>query len=378
MAKRDLGGTLRSRDALSTLAWVRPLLPQFGITRLANVTGLDRIGIPVWMCVRPNGRSLSVAQGKGPTDELAQASAAMESIETFHAERVPTPDLVASYRAARRRHALVAPSDLLPGVRWRSYHHARDIAWIRATDLATGEPVLVPHMRVNLNWSHPHPDVGLFLVTSTGLASGNERCEALCHAIFEVIERDCEWRWGRMSPAAQRARVLDDDSVDSPLLRQLLDQYAHAHVAVEMWDMTSDVGVPCFGCAIVDAGPLGRSGPYGGYGCHLSAEVALSRALTEAAQSRLTFIAGSRDDLYPSCYETRVQPTAHRGSRPPTRGFRECPSPPLGATFQDDLQTTLRLLDAAGIRRVVAVDLTRPEFGIPVVMVVIPGLREVD
>ena len=87
-AKHDLGGTMRCRDAASTLAWVRPMLPQFGITRLANVTGLDRIGIPVWMCIRPNGRSLSVSQGKGVTAELAQASAVMESIELYHAEHV--------------------------------------------------------------------------------------------------------------------------------------------------------------------------------------------------------------------------------------------------------------------------------------------------
>lgn len=377
-AKHDLGGTLRDRDALSTLAWVRPLLPRFGITRLANVTGLDRIGIPVWMCIRPNGRSLSVSQGKGTTAELAQASAVMESIETFHAERVRPPDLVASYRAARRRHALLDPSSLPPGVRWQAYHHARDIAWIRGTDLASGESLLIPHMRVNLNWSHAHPDVGLFFVTSTGLASGNQRTEALCHAIFEVIERDCEWRWDRMSPPAQRRRVLDDGSVDSPMLRQLLDQFARADVSVRMWDMTSTVGIPAFGCSISETGPLGRSGPYSGYGCHLSPEIALSRALTEAAQSRLTFIAGSRDDLYPSCYEPRTPTTASRPTGAQTRSFRDCPEPPLGATFEDDLQTTLRLLDAAGLRRVIAVDLTRPEFGIPVVMVVIPGMRETD
>ena len=81
MAKLDLGGTVRARDALETLAWVQPLLPRFGITRVANITGLDRIGIPVWISVRPHGRSLSVAQGKGLTPELAQASAVMESIE---------------------------------------------------------------------------------------------------------------------------------------------------------------------------------------------------------------------------------------------------------------------------------------------------------
>jgi ribosomal protein S12 methylthiotransferase accessory factor len=60
----------------------------------------------------------------------------------------------------------------------------------------------------------------------------------------------------------------------------------------------------------------------------------------------------------------------------PTLDFRLRATPPLGTTFEEDLQTTLRLLAAAGFRRVVALDHTRPEFGIPVVMVVIPRMRE--
>jgi ribosomal protein S12 methylthiotransferase accessory factor len=212
-----------------------------------------------------------------------------------------------------------------------------------------------------MNWSEAHPDVGLFFVTSSGLASGNHRSEALCHAMFEVIERDCEWRWEWMSTTAHRARELDGDTVDSPMLRQLLDQFARAEVSVRMWDMTSKVGVPAYRCTIDDAGPLGRSGPYYGSGCHLSTEIALSRALTEAAQSRLTFIAGSRDDLYPSCYEPAKHPAPRGRVGPPTLSFRERRSPRLGSTFEDDLQTTLRLLDDAGFPRVIAVDHTKAE-----------------
>ena len=217
--KIDLGGTLRARDAASTLAWIRPVLPQFGITRVANITGLDRVGIPVWICIRPNGRSLSVSQGKGVTPELAQVSAVMESIECHHSEYVRPPELVASHRTVRRRHQVVAPRQLQPGIRWKAYDDSRPIAWIRGTDLANGEDVLVPHVRVDLDWSRAHPDSGLFLVTSTGLAAGNEREEALCHAIFEVIERDAEWRWDRLTATAQCATELCAESVEGPLLQ---------------------------------------------------------------------------------------------------------------------------------------------------------------
>jgi ribosomal protein S12 methylthiotransferase accessory factor len=61
-------------------------LGEMRITRVANVTGLDDIGVPVVMACRPMARTLSVFQGKGLTLEAARVSGAMEAIETFHAE----------------------------------------------------------------------------------------------------------------------------------------------------------------------------------------------------------------------------------------------------------------------------------------------------
>ena len=67
-------GTHRTVDPASTLARVQPYLAHTGITRIANVTGLDRIGVPVVMVCRPNSRSLAVSQGKGLTLDAAKAS----------------------------------------------------------------------------------------------------------------------------------------------------------------------------------------------------------------------------------------------------------------------------------------------------------------
>lgn len=64
--KRYTTGTHRDRAPEETVARVRGLLPALGITRIANVTGLDRIGMPVVMVCRPNSRSLAVAQGWRP------------------------------------------------------------------------------------------------------------------------------------------------------------------------------------------------------------------------------------------------------------------------------------------------------------------------
>src|SRR5882724_3967893 len=85
--KRHQHGTHRTVSPAETLARVTPLLPAMGITRVANVTGLDRIGVPVAMVYRPNARSIAVSPGKGLTLDAARCSGVMESIEGWHAER---------------------------------------------------------------------------------------------------------------------------------------------------------------------------------------------------------------------------------------------------------------------------------------------------
>src|SRR6266436_3314109 len=74
-----------------TVSRMKRHLGRFGITRLAETTGLDCIGIPVWAAVRPNALTLSVCQGKGITDAAAQASALMEAAEVATAERSDLP-----------------------------------------------------------------------------------------------------------------------------------------------------------------------------------------------------------------------------------------------------------------------------------------------
>src|SRR6266513_3860017 len=88
LPKRFRRGTHRTADPGETLARVRPHMARMGITRLGNITGLDRVGIPVAIAVRPNSRSVSVSQGKGLDLPQAMASALMEASEGFHAEEI--------------------------------------------------------------------------------------------------------------------------------------------------------------------------------------------------------------------------------------------------------------------------------------------------
>jgi ribosomal protein S12 methylthiotransferase accessory factor len=119
---------------------------------------------------------------------------------------------------------------------------------------------------------------------------------------------------------------------------------------------------------------------FSGYGCHLAPGVALLRALTEAVQSRLTMISGSRDDLFYRDYahcsnaDDLARMIEQVTTPPPVRDFRSR-APIATASFEGDLAALLVRLREIGVARAIAVDLTRADLGIPVVKVVVPGLE---
>jgi ribosomal protein S12 methylthiotransferase accessory factor len=121
-------------------------------------------------------------------------------------------------------------------------------------------------------------------------------------------------------------------------------------------------------------------GAFSGAGCHLSRGIALSRAITEAAQSRLTYISGSRDDLkrhnYDEPVEQRLADYANKlwENRIPARRFADVPDT-LRRDFESDLALLLGRLKSVGVEHACVVDLTRPELGIPVVRLMVPGLE---
>jgi YcaO-like protein with predicted kinase domain len=380
--KQFLSGTHRTLSPEETLKKVQPFLPVMGITRIANVTGLDCIGIPVVMVCRPNARSIAVSQGKGMSLIAAKASGVMESVEAYHAERISLPLKLASYEELRYTHVL-ADIDLLPRPNPDQFHPNAALLWIEAHDLMQNEDLWLPYELVHLNYTLPLPTgSGFFVASSDGLASGNHPLEAISHAICELVERDAVTLWRlRGSPGHQQCRV-DLESVDDESNCEILAKLTGAGIATGVWDVTSDIGLPAFFCFIAEQKPNPlRPVPSGvGAGCHPCKKIALLRAVTEAAQCRLTAIAGSRDDFFRSKYdffrdemsESRNNTLmAHNGRLRDFRAIRNFE----GETLQDDVEWELRQLEAAGLHRVLVVDLSRSEFRIPVVRVVIPGLE---
>jgi len=190
----------------------------------------------------------------------------------------------------------------LPLVEGGLYGPDRVLPWVAGEDLLAGGPVWVPFELVHVMFVVPEPPgTGCFVRSSSGLASGNTRAEAAVHALCELVERDALARGERMAPAAYERRRLDVATVDDPVAAGLLARLDKADIAVAVHDLTTDAGRPVFSAVIADrsADTLLNPAPAAfGAGCHLDPGVALCRALTEAAQSRLTVISGARDDIY--------------------------------------------------------------------------------
>ncbi|MEZ4298673.1 MAG: YcaO-like family protein [Polyangiaceae bacterium] len=380
--KRFMDGTHRLVHPDETVDRMKPLLPLMGITRIADVTGLDTLGVPVVMVTRPNARSISVSQGKGLTLAAARASGLMESIEQWHAEHIHLPLKLGSVNELRHRHRLVDVHGL-PRLSAATLHDDLRLFWVTGIDMGTGAPTWVPFEVVHTDFSLPLLAAsGALVMSSNGLASGNHALEAVSHAVCELIERDASTLFRLSTPEARRRRRVDLSTVDDAACRTILDLMDRADVRAYVWDITSDIGVPTFGCGIVDRSPNAQRplGPMMGFGCHPTRGVALLRALTEAAQSRLTIITGARDDVRAQGNGPEEDLGAARrfhaehGADPTERSFQDAPSF-LGETIDEDVAWVIERLRAVGLHQIVAVDLTRAELSIPVMRVVVPGLE---
>jgi len=237
-------------------------------------------------------------------------------------------------------------------------------------------PCWVPFECVTANCVPAPGAAPLFGASSNGLASGNHLLEAIVHGLCEVLERDA---CSRAAPR-EKARQVDLSTVRDPSGVELLERLQRAELVVAVWETTSATGIPTFACELLDRPDRARwtlHGLFSGQGCHLDPEVALLRALTEAVQSRLTSIAGSRDDMF--AYATQANPddleVMMRAILDPP------PRHPLSTddrstdSLDDDLDVLLEAMRGAGLEQAAVVDLTREDVGVPVVRVVVPGCR---
>jgi ribosomal protein S12 methylthiotransferase accessory factor len=253
---------------------------------------------------------------------------------------------------------------------------SQPVAWVKGQDLIEEEAVWVPASAAFHPYSSPK-DLSLFRTNTNGLASGNAMEEAVVHGLCELIERDA---W---SICESKHRVIGDilPSKDDRLIQQMLEKFSSNGIDVRLKDLTSDIGLPTFAAAADDVRLQDPALLSLGMGTHLNPKITVIRALTEVAQSRLTQIHGAREDTVRG--KATRQLGYERLKRMNQMWFADSVKAKELADYQsfdtpdlyDDLQVILACLTKRGFKRVIAVDLTREELGIPVVKMIVPGLE---
>jgi ribosomal protein S12 methylthiotransferase accessory factor len=390
-AKYSSSGVERSVKPSDTIRRASAVLDIIGVTKVADVTDLDRVGIPNFMTVRPHdlGPGISYYNGKGTTRAAAHAGALMEAIERHAGERYDGPVIVSSHYNLRSEHACVDPLEIhVPMVRRYSEHSM--LEWVLGFDLMTRRPTYAP---LNCVVAPYDSDSGmaLFYTSTNGLASGNTRVDAVCHALCEVIERDATGlAMARADVRPAVAALLADmgfgggapaEPGKPPLISlrglprpaaALVRKLQQAGLDVELLNLTSATGIATIACTITERQGLPNvMHACSGCGTHPDARIALTRALTEAAQSRLSGIQGGREDLPDHIPAKGTGPAQAQPGSGPTIRFDEIASY-QHPSVNDDVEFIIERMRQSGFEQAVVVDITRQEVGIPAVRVIVP------
>jgi ribosomal protein S12 methylthiotransferase accessory factor len=356
----------------------------FGITRVSDLTGLDDLGIPVHVAVRPrSSMSTSVHSGKGLTAEDSLASALAEAIELDCAERFLPADLVrGSFNEVSRRYATFRPRLGIPG---RPEIPAEmELNWVWVENLLAAPSAAKGLLPLDLfrQGKADHPPRELMAeCSSNGLASGNIREEAICHALDELVERDALHQFLYQAKYLQRDLRGQYGRIKlatlPPQAMSLATRVLDSARTLRLMDLTSDIRIP------VVAALVGQSA---GFGASLSAERAIVRAITEAVQTSAINIAGAREDLAPGARDPRIHDDWRRNAYRikqlvedpycPERSYEKLPSRST-AFVDEDLHLTLEILQDAGIDQVLVCDIGDESCSnFAVVKIFIPGLEQ--
>ncbi len=362
-----------------TLKRVLPLLKKAGMGEPEDITDKDNLGIPVFSVDRQEtalGKP-KYYNGKGATREQAMASGVMEAIERYSAEQRDTDDVVVgTYEQAKEAMMTVNPADLILPLPVLDVYPVADIAWTRGFEMFRGCHILVPACAVFYPY-FPNGDYPLFKWHTNGIASGNTMEEAILHALFEDIERDA-WSIAEYNDRSNADILIrDKDSVPA----QLIAKFEAQGIKIHLKDLTSDLGIPTIGAAADDTVTKDPELLTIGVGTHLNPEIAAIRAITEVAQSRTTHKHGMKINaqLQKKSQELgyeKIKAINHMwyGDNEKKIYLEEMPDQSTPYVL-DDIEVVLGKLMECGFDQVIAVDLTRPELGVPTVRMIVPGLE---
>ncbi len=374
------GCTHRAIAPEETIKNVESKLKVAGVTRIAEITHLDRVGIPVYSAIRPGAAdgAVSIYAGKGATKTQAKASAMMESFERYSAELNDDNRqkfICGVFEDGELDKYLHPNSLILPDLPFDPEN--AELEWVRSTNIHDDGDILVPANAVY----HPYiPDKAskLFQSNTNGLASGNRVEEAVFHGIMEVVERDA---WSIFESKRRSKTEITCEDTENKIIRDVLDMFIDVGVHVKLVDLTADVKITTVAAVSDDTILKDPALLTLGVGTHLDPEVAVIRALTEVAQSRATQIHGTREDTIRAVFMRKAG--YERMKRINNHWFGESKKSVelhkiknmAGKSFKEDIDTSKKLLGNCGFKDIMYVDLTRPEINIPVVRVLIPGME---
>jgi ribosomal protein S12 methylthiotransferase accessory factor len=412
-SQKKLRGKVSSRvkSVEETLSTVLPVSSNIGITRLADITDMDILGIPNFSAVLPGTEDyIWVYSGKGSTRLEAKASALMESVERYCS--LPSSNqkkmIQGSYKDVSKVSKTLHPSNVVEPMLFE-YDEEMIMDFLPGYDLINNEQILVPTPLGLFRYSPKPPAVNPFAYHHTnGLASGNVLEEAICHSLCEVIERDAtslaELNASALPYNALRTMTkflsdngveidpidstefVDDDSkfpdvdisnINFKPASNLVKKFNDVKIPLIIKDITSPIGIPTFNASSIewiseDYGYLAE-----GHGTHPDARIALLRAITEVSQTRAANIQGARDDLRKISYgnsNSDEKKTWQFMKSKNSIQFSEIKSY-VNDDILDDIKLILSRLNSNGLTKAIVVDLTNPQIMIPVVRTIVPGLE---
>jgi ribosomal protein S12 methylthiotransferase accessory factor len=339
--------------------------------------------------------------GKGSTAEQGEASALMESIERysgiFQGDEIrltrrftefapgeailPNDVLLYSeaqsgpHEAASHSHEISAheaqrgrrtqDQPLVPG----AFDPSARIEWSPVWSLRDQRFRYLPTSILYFFYSGPYP----YHADSNGCAAGNTREEAIVQGFLELVERDAYaiWWYNRL-----QMPEVDLGQFNDSYIRDLRTQLADTGRKLWVLDVTNDLGVPTY-VAIVHWMQNGQENIEFGSGAHFDSRVAVLRALTELNQFLSIGLMGGGSGEKPSLDGTTplrlkehpfLTPATHVAPQPAAVDLRALDN------SREYALACVEVARRAGLDFLV-LDQTRPDIGVPVVRVIVPGLR---
>lgn len=339
----------------------------------------------------------SVSCGKGRTDVQARASAMGEAMERYsgvhqgdEARRTasyqdlgdaavhPATSLLFSDRQYEERERWNARRSMFNTVPER-FREDVPIEWSPAWSLTQQRTRWLPTM--NLYYGYRHRSPFFAMGDSNGSAAGTSFEDAALQGFLELVERDAValWWYNRVNRPA-----VDLDAFGDPYIDRMREVYAGLHREIWALDLTSDLGVPVVG-AFSRRTDKPAEDVLIAFGAHLDPHIALTRALTEMNQF-LAPVAGHGPDgtvTYAGAdHEQKAwwttatvanQPYLLPDPAAPVTGPGRWPTL-AGDDLGADLALAQRLVEEQGMEMLV-LDHTRPDVGLPVAKVIVPGMR---